>query len=346
MEENMRLRFVSGVVVSACAVACAVYLSGGRVVPGYVALDLALITLLPLGAAMAAFGPRAVGRAFTVTTDSIAAGASERRDAALRDAALRDADVMLRWLARATWLAMAAGFLLIQIWMMYDLQDPSALFDNLALSLEPPILGFFVIYCVYRPLRHAVLNGLERETPEAGAAPARGASPIQARTRWSLVRWAAGIVVMTSVLAAWNLVAYGRIGRFVDLAPLSLALFLPLGQLLAGPGPNGLRSAFAALSTDDPSALRSARRIFAFNAGSFAVAAALAFSLGAAYFLEAIGDRMRYGPTLALAELGLLQSAVLALVLALPPLAAADRALAAADRALAATEPNDRGGRA
>ncbi|HPG86115.1 MAG TPA: hypothetical protein PLQ29_05390, partial [Spirochaetales bacterium] len=117
----MRLRFVSGVVVSACAVACAVYLSGGRVVPGYVALDLALITLLPLGAAMAAFGPRAVGRAFTVTTDSIAAGASERRDAALRDAALRDADVMLRWLARATWLAMAAGFLLIQIWMMYDL---------------------------------------------------------------------------------------------------------------------------------------------------------------------------------------------------------------------------------
>ncbi len=335
----MRLRFVSGVVVSACAVACAVYLSGGRVVPGYVALDLALITLLPLGAAMAAFGPRAVGRAFTVTTDSIAAGASERRDAALRDAALRDADVMLRWLARATWLAMAAGFLLIQIWMMYDLQDPSALFDNLALSLEPPILGFFVIYCVYRPLRHAVLNGLERETPEAGAAPARGASPIQARTRWSLVRWAAGIVVMASVLAAWNLVAYGRIGRFVDLAPLSLALFLPLGQLLAGPGPNGLRSAFAALSTDDPSALRSARRIFAFNAGSFAVAAALAFSLGAAYFLEAIGDRMRYGPTLALAELGLLQSAVLALVLALPP-------LAAADRALAATEPNDRGGRA
>lgn len=337
----MRLRFVSGVVVSACAVASAIYLSGGRVVPGYLALDLALVALLPIGAAVAAFGFGALGRAFAVAAGSTAAGDRERRDAALRDAA-----VVLRWLSRATWLAMAAGFLLIQIWMMYDLQDPAVLFDNLALSLEPPILGFFLVYCVYRPLRLSILNRIDGEGRASDPEPETNATRTGSQARWSNARWIAGTVMAALVLAAWNLIAYGRMGRFVDLAPLSLALFVPLGQLLAGPGPGGLRSAFAAIGSGDRDALRSARRTFAFNAGSFAVAAALAFSLGAAYFLEAIGDRMRYGPTLALAELGLLQSAVLALLLAVPPLAAADRALAAADRALAATEPNDRGGRA
>jgi len=309
----MRLRFVSGVAVSACAVASAVYLSGGRVAPGYLALDLGLVALLPIGAAVAAFGLRAIGRAFAVATGSPEAGGR---------AARRDADCVLRWLARATWLAMAIGFLLVQIWMMYDLQDPAALFDNLALSLEPPIIGLFMIHCVYRPLRLSARGGAERG--QRAADPSTG--------RRALARWAAGIAAAALVLAAWNLLAYGRLGRFADLAPLSLALFIPLGQLLAGPGLGGLRSAFAAIGSGDADALRSARRVFAFNAGSFAVAAALSFSLGAAYFLEAIGDRMRYGPTLALAELGLLQSAVLALLLAVPPLAAADRALALAAR--------------
>ena len=319
----MRLRFVSGVAVSACAVASAVYLSGGRVAPGYLALDLGLVALLPIGAALAAFGLRAVGRAFAVATGSPESGGR---------AATRDADCVLRWLARATWLAMAIGFLLIQIWMMYDLQDPSALFDNLALSLEPPIVGLFMIYCAYRPLRLSVLDRIDRESRSSDTATAPAASSSPARERWNLSLWASGAAVTALVLAAWNLLTYGRLGRFVDLAPLSLALFIPLGQLLAGPGLGGLRSAFAAMGSGDPETLRSARRVFAYNAGSFAVAAALAFSLGAAYFLEAIGDRMRYGPTLALAELGLLQSAVLALLLAVPPLAVADRALALAAR--------------
>lgn len=296
----MKLRFLLGLAISASGVGVASYLSGGRVMPGYLALDLGLVIALPLAMALGAFGPRGL-------------------------ASVASSETGLRWLGRATLVAAVLGFITIQLWMMTDLSDPSAIPVNLAYSLEPPILGLFMALCVYRPLRYAAGSRTRGDVPATtGAQPANGGAALRRRVG---LAWLAGAALALIAFLAWHLFAYGRIVRFLDLPALALTVFLPVGQLLAGPGVYGLREAISSLGSGDEERLEEARRTFYFLAGSFGIAAGLALLLGGTFFLAAIGDRMRYGPTMALAEVGLLQSALLYLLVGLPPLAAADREL-------------------
>lgn len=296
----MKLRYFLGLAVSACAVGVAAYLSGGRVAPGYLALDLGLVIALPLAAGLGAFGPRGL-------------------------ASVASSEAGLRWLGRATSAAAVLGFIAIQLWMMTDLRDPSYIPRNLAYSLEPPILGLFLVLCAYRPLRFGAVSKSRVIVP---AMPGGSAMPdgSEARRRVGLA-WLAGAALALIAFLGWSLLSHGRIARFLDLPALALTVFLPVGQLLAGPGVEGAKSAFSALGSGDEKRLGEARRTFRFLAGSFGIAAGMAVLLGGAFFLAAIGDRMRYGPTMALAEVGLLQSALLYLLVGLPPLAAADREL-------------------
>jgi hypothetical protein len=313
----MILRYVLGVVVSACSVVAAVYLSGGIFQPGYAALDLFLVMALPLGVGLSISGARGLGSAFR---SALGSGTPSAPD-------LRAAASTFKWLGRATFVAMAAGFISIQIWMMYDLQDPAAIPEHLAWSLEPVVLGLFLALCVFRPLRYA--SEARLMVLYEGPVRSPSASPAESG-RWSPLRWASGAAVIIIALVAWNIAAHGRLAPFFELSALSMSLFLTLGQALAGPGLEGLRDAFTALRSGDRARLVRARQAFGFLSGSFAVSAGLAFAVGAAYFLQGLGDRKRYGPTMALVEVGFLQSAVFALLVGLPLLAAADRALAAA----------------
>jgi len=311
----MKIRFVFGLLISASAVAVAAWLSGGRVMPAYLVLDLGLVLLLPLAVCLGAFGPRRL--ASDLSRALRASGTTEP--------ASSEAGVSFLWLGRATVAAAILGFITIQLWMMTDLSDPSAIPVNLAYSLEPPILGFFLISSFYRPLRYATGLGLAGGTVGGTAARAQGA---EASRRRFTPGWLAGGALALLAFLAWHMLAYGRVVRFLDIPALALCVFLPVGQLLAGPGVEGLRRAVAALGSGDAERLKEARRTFAFIAGSFAISAGLAMALGAAFFLAALGDKMRYGPTMALAEVGLLQSALFFLLFGLPPLAAADRELA------------------
>ncbi len=299
----MKLRFILGLAISALAVGVSSFLSGGRVMPGYLALDLGLVVALPLAAGLGAFGPRGL-------------------------ASVASSDAGLRWLGRATLAAAVLGFITIQLWMMTDLRDPSDIPRNLAYSLEPPILGLFLASCAYRPLRFSAASRDGGDAWAAAATTMATAMPGASATRRRVgPTWLAGAALALIAFLAWNLLAYGRIVRFLDLSALALTVFLPVGQLLAGPGIGGLRQAYSALGSGDARRLGEARRTFGYLAGSFGIAAGLALLLGGAFFLAALGDRMRYGPTMALAEVGLLQSALLYLLVGLPPLAAADREL-------------------
>jgi flagellar motor component MotA len=120
----------------------------------------------------------------------------------------------------------------------------------------------------------------------------------------------------------------GRLYPFFNPPSVVVMLFFTLGNLLAGPGPGGLARAFAAIGGrgkdgSSSQARRRAAAAFDYLNTAILLAGSVAFLTGVVYFLHGLNDRMRYGPTMALALVAVFQAILLLVCVGLPLKAAA-----------------------
>ncbi|MBU0928479.1 MAG: hypothetical protein KKA67_12075 [Spirochaetes bacterium] len=324
----MILRLILGALVSTAALVAAIYTSGGTVAPLPTAAAAAFVVIAPLGAALAAFGAAGTLGAFRSACSS--------RLRSLDEAEAGAADAAFVLLSRATAAAAALGFLLIQIMTMYDLEDPSAIGAHLGYSLSPAVIGAVVAACLYAPLRHSISRkalAAAFEAPSAAAGKAGDGSATRSRLRFLLGAGLALAAVSVIYVAFWG----GRLFPLLNPPSVIMMLFFPLGNALAGPGPSGIAVSLGALRQGDygsasVAGLRYAKASFRYLAASSMASGGIAFLTGAAYFLQGLGDRMRYGPTMALALVSLAIAALFSLCVGLPLKAAACSRLAVLDK--------------
>jgi hypothetical protein len=124
------------------------------------------------------------------------------------------------------------------------------------------------------------------------------------------------------------LVLAGQLILIYDLPSICVVLFIPLGALLAGPGPAAALEAFKAVlghARGGGDGAAEAGIVFASIRRSILLAAAYSLLAGTAYFFEAFFDRTRTGPNLAMVLLTALYAFLLLAALVLPMEAAAKR---------------------
>jgi len=322
----MKLRLVLGALVSTAALVSAIYVSGGSiaVVPTVVALALAAIA--PLGAGVAGLGFKGLSSAFKAVFSG-----DEGTESAEELRAAKAAFVLL---IRATLAVMAMGFILINIMMMYDLRDPSEIGSMLSYSLVPALAGCMMIACLYLPLMHALDRKYRSEARGSDDSDGRqGATEAAATRRTAAARLAGGGLISLATIGAIYFLGWGgRLFPLTNIPSVIVMAFLPLGNAIAGPGLGGLAASFKAIGSNGAGggsscALRYAKGAFAFMTRSLLASGGIAFLTGVVFYFDGLGDRKRYGPTMALALVGLFYAVLLPLCLSLPLEAAAERRL-------------------
>lgn len=316
----MKARLSLGALLSVAAVVMAIYSSGGAVSPGPLSAALAFVVLVPVIAAIAGFGLKGLANAFglALSGETVAGVGS----AGIHDEyALGVAASVFAFLKRATAGAAVAGFLLVQIMMMYDLRDKDDVRLYLSFSFVPALVGLIVVASLYVPLEYAVANEANRPDGEPTPEPVRGARPG--------LRILAGFAVCLAVVyACFQALSIGRLPPLLNPPSVIITAFFTLGNLLAGPGLGGMARAFAAVGRRGPggnavSASRQAATAFSYLCRSFLLSGGVAFMTGVVYFLQGLNDRMRYGPTMALALVAMFQAVFLLVCVGLPLKAAA-----------------------
>jgi len=329
----MKARLVLGAFVSVTAVIMAIYLSGGAVSPGPLAAALAFVALVPLAAGMSGFGAKGLAGAFRYALSGNGGAGMESLEPTGSDSLeASNAAAVFGLLRKATAGAAVLGFLMVQIMMMYDLRDKDDIRLYLSFSFVPALVGLVLAASVYAPLEYAVASKVNRLTgtaapaDDAGTAASARAGSHAARP---VLRVLAGSALCLAVMLACFLsLSIGRLPPFLNPPSCILMLFFPLGNLLAGPGPGGLARAFAALGRRMHAGTSGAEKrqtaaAFSFLCRSILLAGGTAFMTGVVYFFQSLNDRMRYGPTMALALVAVFQAAFLLVCVGLPLKAAA-----------------------
>ena len=309
------------------AVVMAIYSSGGTVSPGPLAVALAFVLLVPGIAVIAGFGLTPVARAFrlALSGDAVVGEGSGACD----ERGLGVAAAVFRFLKKATIGAAVVGFLLVQIMMMYDLRDRNDIRLYLSFSFVPALVGLIVAACLYVPLEYSVADKADKLS-EASEDDGEGAS-IPGVGRFTLpgLRILAGAATCAMVmLACFLALSVKRLPPLFNPPSVIIMLFFPLGNLLAGPGLGGMARAFAAIDKRGTNggaspASRQATEAFSYLCRSLLLSGGAAFLTGVVYFLQGLDDRMRYGPTMALALVALFQAVFLLVCVGLPLRAAA-----------------------
>ncbi len=314
----MIARLFLGALVAAGAVVAAIAASGGTID----LLRSAGIVLPLLGAAA---GVLIAGPGPGAAADLLRSGRSlSGRRAAAAEAVLGLARRALAWAA-------LEGFLIRLVEMMKRLERREDVWPSLAWAMAPALAALVLHAAVLAPLGHALREAALGAVARDGADDEGGGD-----APWSFRRFlAGGALTATSLIAFAPEAVLGPL--FLDSAALIVAVFVPAGALLAGAPTGSFRRALAALRAPGPNAadICAAARCFAYLSGSLRRAAAVGASAGFVFLVKDWLDRMRYGPTLALALISVFWCAAGLLVLALPLEAAAERRtrLAAADSA-------------
>jgi len=333
----MIARLVLGALVSASSIIMAIYLSGGALSIVPLAAALVFMVLVPAIAGLVGFGFKGIARAFSLAF-SPDAGAGDAPDASATGTGGPSSDqsssaaamttAVFALLRKATAGAAALGFLLVQIQMMYDLRDKSDIRLFLSFSFVPALVGLILVACLYAPLEYAVAMRQERLTAAVEEGAAGASNPSGPRAVWPGVRVLAALAACLAVIAGcFQILSVGRLPPLFNPPSAVVMLFFPLGNLLAGPGPGGMARAFAALGRHGPATGAQSRRLaasaFAYLNRSILLAGATAFISGVVYFFQGLNDRMRYGPTMALALVAVFLAGLLLVCVGLPLRAAA-----------------------
>lgn len=303
----MNLKPILGLIVGAGAVAAAIIASGSTM-PAIVALwSILPIVLILLGTLVAGPGTKGIAQVFAA-----ASGALDRRG---KNAALET----LAAASRALSTGALVCFLIKFVQTMKALEDPRALWINLAWALAPAFFALLVQAFVILPLKNAVQL----------AAPGEKEAVIFA---WSGRRFALGSVI---TLAGVMLVAGAFLDFIlVDTASVALAVFVPVAMLLAGGSSASIRLAVEALKDSAASGQRldSAVYSFSFIGTSIRCGGYVGAATGFLFLVKDWTNRMRTGPTLALATISVMYACVLYALFALPLIGEARRRRALSDQ--------------
>ncbi len=297
----MTIRILFGFLVSAAAVIGAIFTSGGTLDPWSAVQVLALAILVPLGVLIAGPGLGAIRGLFKAANG----------DPAERSAA----PATLRLIDKALGAAALGGFLIHFLCMMKNLSDRAAIWTNLAYALAPAISSLLVWVGIRLPLGRLAELGDAATSSHASAMPT-----------WSLARHMAGILVMIAGFAAYS---FGSLSLFtlLDLASAILVVFVSVGAFIAITGRHSWRDAVSAIRSEHAgkAALDSASRTFRYLTTVIRSAGLIGFSTGFVFMIKDWLDRMRAGPTLALALISSLMAIVAYILVALPLQATAER---------------------
>ncbi len=306
----MILKLVLGCVVGVAAIVTAIAASGSSVT-----LWTAAMLVLPVlgtltGALVAGSGRGALADLFK------APGSISARRA-------RAAGETLAYAGRVLAMAGLTGFLVQFVYMMKSLEDRAAFWPNLAWAFGAPLVALVVHTLLVMPRRHS----MSEAAATSEGLPCAAAEPEDAVPgTWSPARFAAGSLLTLASLIAFEPRAILS-WLFVDAAALIVAIFIPVALVLAALSSGSIRRGFRALRDPGASAedIGAAVRSFSLMAAALRRAAAIGAATGFVFLIKDWLDRMRYGPTLALALISVFWCAVLLLLFSLPLEAEAKR---------------------
>ncbi len=301
----MILKLILGSIVIASAVIGAIITNGAEVgVFDYLAL-LPPMLLAPLGTLLAGPGPKAIGELFFL----IRFGGSDR-DRKLARATLRFFDKSLA-------LTAILCFIVHFTAMMKNLEDRNAIWLNLAWAMAPGLVALIIHVAISLPLTHAL---------DASGIVEPALIPTEAKRSFSLAWLFGGMALALAGIVSFSPQSFAS-WLFVDLPSFLVVIFLPVGMLLAGSSAGSFRRAWAALNDPDASleSLKKARLAYGFLSSCFRAAAMVGAGTGFVLMVKDFLEPTRVGPSLAIVVISAMWSLLLALVVALPLEAAAER---------------------
>jgi hypothetical protein len=301
----MLLKLILGSIVVLAAVIGAIFANGAEVSAiNYLAL-LPPMLLAPLGMLVAGPGPKAIGELFFLIR--LGGGERERK---LAKAALRFFDKSLA-------LTAILCFIVHFTAMMKNLEDRNAIWANLAWAMAPGLVALVIHVAVTLPLAHAV---------DTSAIVEPAASPSETKRSLSTSWLIGGMALAIAGIVSFSPESFAS-WLFVDLSSFLVAIFIPVGMLLAGSGAGSFRRAWAALNDPDASleSLKKARVVYGYLGLAFRAAAMVGAGTGFVLMVKDFLERTRVGPSLALLVISALWSLLLLAVVALPLEAAAER---------------------
>ncbi len=232
---------------------------------------------------------------------------------------------VFRLLYRGTLATGCLGFVSMWVLMLKTLSSKEDLLRNIGLTLMPMAYALLVAVGLWLPLvTRMELRATMRPAREILVRPCCKGFVVFAGT------FIASLVLVFACFS-WGVLPFG----FFELGSLSLIVFIPLGALIAGPGLAVLARSFLAVSAEDASQaeLKTASVVFRSLEKSIILAASLGVVLGTAFLIAEWPNRMRSGPTLALALLSLFWGLFFLIALGLPLSTQARRRLALAEGA-------------
>lgn len=215
------------------------------------------------------------------------------------------------------------GFLIQFVSMMKTLENPDALWKNLAFAFGPALVVLVVLAAIIEPLRYrvrlAAVAGAESEETADIKEPA-GA------TSWRPGHFAAGLLLILASLISFG-PGFVVSWIFLDVAAAIIAVFIPLGMLLGAASIPALRDAFSVIRKTQASSLElaQARQVFSFLTLCLRRGMGIGVATGLIFLVKDWLDRQRYGPTLSLALISAFWCTVLLILFALPLEAASKR---------------------
>ncbi|GAB1455359.1 hypothetical protein MASR2M48_06660 [Spirochaetota bacterium] len=308
----MITKLMLGSVVVIGAVAAAIVASGGNVPAWAVAQSVLPVLGILAGVLFAGPGPGAIAEVFRARK-----GLSQRRVWA--------AQVTVNLAQRVLFLAGTAGFLIQFVYMMKSLEDRAALWPNLALALAPALAALVIHTMLILPLRHVLCDAGSQGDGAPSSAEALPDNSLETRP-WSAWRFIPGTFLTIASLIAFGPAAVLS-GLFVDIGSFIVAVFVPIGVLLAAVLPGSFRSGIKALRARDTSRndLIAVQRSFSLLAKAVSHAAMIGAATGFVFLIKDWLNIMRYGPTLALALISVFWCVVILLLVVIPLEAEAER---------------------
>jgi hypothetical protein len=301
----MILKLILGSIVVLAAVVGAILTNGAEVgIFDYLAL-LPPMLLAPLGMLVAGPGPKAIGELFFL----IRFGGGER-DRKLAKATLRFFDKSLA-------LTAILCFIVHFTAMMKNLEDRNAIWANLAWAMAPGLLALVIHAAVSLPLAHAV---------DASGIVEPAAGPSETKRTFSPSWLIGGMALALAGIVSFSPLSFAS-WLFVDPPSFLVAIFIPVGMLLAGSSAGSFRRAWAALNDQSASleSLNKARLAYGFLGSCFRAAAMVGAGTGFVLMVKDFLERTRVGPSLALILISTLWSLLIMSIVALPLEAAAER---------------------
>lgn len=303
----MNLKPVLGLVIGASAVATAIILSGSSM-PAIVLLwSIPSIVLLCLGALIAGPGVSAIAQVFTA-----ARGELSRRG-------MNGALETLTTASKALGVAALLGFLVNFLDMMKNLSEPKEVWIHLAWALAPAFFALILKALVILPLKNAVQTAVP------------GTKEVE-RGQHSNSRCMLGTLISLAGLFLFNSSAFMGF-LLLDYASMAIALFVPIAMIMAGGKAGSIRTALATLKdgTARRNQLETAVASLSFVGSAIRYGGYLGAATGFLFMVKDWTERMRTGPTLALAVISALYASILYAVFALPLIGEAKRRLALAE---------------